>query len=90
MEVLSVRDYRNNLAAYFDRASEGERVLIRRKNTLYALVSVGSEDEMTLSSRQQQHVKEMAESIRRSWEQVKMMEEGKLPRRTIQDMLDEI
>lgn len=31
MEVLSVRDYRNNLSASFDRAAEGERVLIRRK-----------------------------------------------------------
>ena len=41
MEALSVSDYRNNLAASFDRADEGERVLIRRKNSLYALVSVG-------------------------------------------------
>ena len=32
MEALSVSDYRNNLAASFDRADEGERVLIRRKN----------------------------------------------------------
>ena len=34
MEALSVSDYRNNLAASFDRADEGERVLIRRKNSL--------------------------------------------------------
>ncbi|WP_438638953.1 hypothetical protein [Muribaculum intestinale] len=40
MEALNqVSDYRNNLAASFDRADEGERVLIRRKNSLYALVS---------------------------------------------------
>mgnify|MGYP002535006865 FL=1 len=89
MEVLSVSDYRNNLAASFDRADEGERVLIRRKNSLYALVSVGRED-LSLSQRQQRQVDEFAESLRRSWEQVKMMEEGKLPRRTIQDMLDEL
>lgn len=31
---------------------------------------------------------EMAESLRRSWKEVKMMEEGTLPRRTVQDMLD--
>ncbi len=29
MDVLSVRDYRNNLAASFSRADQGERVLIR-------------------------------------------------------------
>lgn len=44
METLSVRDYRNNLAASFDRADQGERVLIRRKNQIYALISVGRED----------------------------------------------
>ena len=62
MEVLSVRDYRNNLSASFDRAAEGECVLIRRKNALYALVSVGSED-LSLSPQQQRQVDEMAESI---------------------------
>lgn len=46
MEALTVRDYRNNLAASFARADRGESVLIRRKNQLYALVSVGREDLM--------------------------------------------
>lgn len=46
MEALSVRDYRNNLAASFARADNGEKVLIRRKNRIYALMSVGSEDLM--------------------------------------------
>ena len=89
MEALSVSDYRNHLAASFDRADEGERVLIRRKNSLYALVSLGRE-ELSLSPSQQRQVDILAESIRHSWEQVKMIEEGKLPRRTIQDMLDEL
>lgn len=89
MKALSVSDYRNNLAASFDRADEGEQVLIRRKNSLYALVSLGRE-ETTLSPRQQRQVDKFADSLRHSWEQVKMIEDGKLPRRTIQDMLDEI
>ena len=89
MKALSVSDYRKNLAASFDRADEGERVLIRRKNSLYVLVNVGRE-ESTLSPSQNRQVDELAESLRHSWEQVKMMEEGKLPRRTIQDMLDEL
>lgn len=46
MEPLSVRDYRNNLAASFAKADNGETVLIRRKNQIYALVSVGREDLM--------------------------------------------
>ena len=78
MEVLSVRDYRNNLSASFDRADEGERVVVRRKNTLYALVRIGSED-VSLSPQQQRQVDEMTESIRRSWKQVKQMEAGEIP-----------
>ena len=38
MEALSVREYRNNLAASFTKADNGEQVLIRRKNEIYALV----------------------------------------------------
>ena len=49
MEALSVREYRNNLAASFTRAGNGEQVLIRRKNEIYALVKVGREDLMAVS-----------------------------------------
>lgn len=89
MEVLSVRDYRNNLAASFDRAAEGDRVLIRRKNSLYALVCVGNED-ISLSPQQQRRVDEMAKSIHRSWEQVKKMEAGEVPAKSAMDFIDEL
>ena len=46
MDVLSVRDFRSNLAACFEKADEGSPVLIRRKNKLYALTSIGKEDVM--------------------------------------------
>ena len=46
MEALSVSSYRNNLAASFDKADRGDRVLIRRRNNIYALVNVGKEDLM--------------------------------------------
>jgi antitoxin (DNA-binding transcriptional repressor) of toxin-antitoxin stability system len=46
MKALSVREYRNNLAASFTKADNGEQVLIRRKNEIYALVKVGREDLM--------------------------------------------
>lgn len=89
MEVLSVRDYRNNLAASFDRADEGERVLIRRKNTIYALVSVGSED-VTISQARQQQIDDMTESMRRSWHQVKQIEAGEKPAKSAMDFIDEL
>jgi antitoxin (DNA-binding transcriptional repressor) of toxin-antitoxin stability system len=89
MEVLSVRDYRNNLSASFDRADEGERVVVRRKNTLYALVRIGSED-VSLSPQQQRQVDEMTESIRRSWKQVKQMEAGEIPVKSAMAFIDEL
>lgn len=89
MEILSVRDYRNNLAESFDRAAEGEQVLIRRKNTIYALVSVGSEH-VTLSSAQQARIDELTGSIKRSWQQVQMMEEGKMPTKSALKFVDEL
>ncbi|MDE6304835.1 MAG: hypothetical protein K2M01_08455 [Paramuribaculum sp.] len=57
MEALSVRDYRNNLASSFDRADKGEQVLIRRKNQIYALVSIGRED-LTISPALQKRINE--------------------------------
>lgn len=89
MEILSVRDYRNNLAAYFDKAEDGERVLIRRKNTLYALVSVGVDDR-PLSPQQQQRVDEVSESLRRSLQQVKQMEAGEMPVKSAISFIDEL
>jgi hypothetical protein len=43
MEALTVTEYRGNLAASFDRAKRGERVLIRRRKKLYALVCLGKD-----------------------------------------------
>lgn len=46
MEALSVSDFRNNLATWFNRVIRGENVIIRRKNELFALVKIGKEDLM--------------------------------------------
>lgn len=46
METLSVTNLRNNLAASLDKADRGDRVLIRRRNNIYALVHIGKEDLM--------------------------------------------
>ena len=63
METLSVRDYRNNLAAYFEKADEGNPVIIRRKNKLYALTSIGKEDLM-LTPELQKRIDEAREAYR--------------------------
>lgn len=61
MEALSIRDYRNNLAASFDRAAAGETVIIRRKNRIYTLVCVGKED-FSISPDLQKRIQEVRES----------------------------
>lgn len=63
MEALSVRDYRNNLAASFDRADQGEQVLIRRRNQIYSLISVGRED-LTITPALQKRIEEAEKECR--------------------------
>lgn len=89
MEALSVREYRNNLAASFDRASEGESVIIRRKNKLYALVSLGK-DQLVLNKEQQDKLDGLASSLRRSWEEVKQIEAGTIESKSAMSFLDEL
>lgn len=89
MNILSVRDYRKNLAASFDRAAEGTQVIIRRRNQLYALISIPSV-ETVLSPEQKCHIDEMTSSIRRSWHQVQMIKAGQLPAKSAMDFIDEL
>ena len=63
MEALSVRDYRNNLAASFDRADKGEPVIIRRRGQLFALTSLGKED-VSISPRLQKRIDEARKAFR--------------------------
>lgn len=57
MQALSVRDYRKNLAASFDRARNGEPVIIRRHGQLFALTSLGDED-VSISPRLKKRIEE--------------------------------
>ena len=63
MEALSVIEYRNNLAASFTKADNGEQVLIRRKNEIYALVKIGREDLM-ISPELQKRIDEAEKACR--------------------------
>ena len=64
MEALSVRDYRNNLAASFDRANKGETVIIRRKGQLFALTGLGNED-VAISPKLKKRIEEARKAYRK-------------------------
>ncbi len=44
MTPLTMRDFRSQMATSFDRVDAGERVFIRRKRQLYAIVPVYESD----------------------------------------------
>ena len=45
---MTVRDFRTNLAANFDRVDAGERILVRRRNKVYTIVPV-EDDDLTIT-----------------------------------------
>ena len=44
MNTMTVRDFRTNLSASFDRVDAGERILVRRRNRVYTIVPVEDDD----------------------------------------------
>ena len=77
MEIVSARDFRANQSAVLAKAKRGESVLLSSRMGMFKILPVTEEDSLTTR-------------ICESLEQVKKIEEGKLPRRTIQDMLNEL
>lgn len=77
MEIVSARDFRANQTKILTKALRGDSVLLSSRVGMFKIIPVSEED--TLTTR-----------ICNGLKQVKMIEEGKLPRRTIQDMLDEL
>ena len=45
---MTVRDFRTNLSANFDRVDAGERILVRRRNRVYTIVPV-EDDDLTIT-----------------------------------------
>lgn len=64
MEIMNVREYRNKLAESFDKAYDGEKVLIRRKNEIYALVRVGREEDLTITPELRARIEEAERECR--------------------------
>lgn len=44
MSTISVRDFRSNMAASFDKSDAGEQVLVRRGKRIYAIVPLLDND----------------------------------------------
>ncbi len=44
MNTITVRDFRTNLSANFDKVDAGERILVRRRNRIYTIVPVEDND----------------------------------------------
>lgn len=77
MEIVSARDFRANQTKILNKALKGESVLLSSRIGMFKITPVTEEDSLTTI-------------ICKGLEQVKMIEEGKLPRRTIHDMLNEL
>lgn len=77
MEIISARDFRANQTAILSKAMKGESILLTSRIGTFKITPVTEEDSLTTR-------------ICKGLRQVKMIQEGKLPKRTIQDMFDEL
>ena len=77
MQIVSAREFRSNQTAVLKKALNGESVLINSRIGTFKIVPVTEEDSLTTR-------------ICNGLDEVKQIQKGKLPRRTIQDLLDEI
>lgn len=77
MQTVSAREFRSNQGKYLTAANEGQPVMLRSKYGDFQLVPI--KDEESLTSR-----------ICKGLKEVKMVEEGELPRKTLQELIDEL
>lgn len=77
MEVVTAREFRSNQGKYLTAARAGHSVMLTSRYGNFKITPITEED--TLTSR-----------ICQGLEQVKRIENGTLPRRTIEDMLNEL
>lgn len=77
MEIITTREFRANQGKFLTAAKIGQSVILKSRYGNFKITPVTEEDALTTR-------------ISKSLSQVKMIKEGKLPRRTIQDLLDEL
>lgn len=77
MEIVSAREFRANQSAVLAKAKRGESVLLTSRLGMFKIMPVTEEDLLTTR---------LSESLG----EVKKIMDGELPRRSVQDMLDEL
>lgn len=77
MEIVSAREFRANQSAVLAKAKCGESVLLTSRLGMFKIMPVTEEDSLTTR---------LSESLG----EVKKIMDGELPRRSVQDMLDEL
>lgn len=77
MQVVSAREFRANQTKILSAARDGQSVMLTSRVGNFKIVPVTNED--TLTTR-----------ICRGLDEVKLMEEGKLPRKTVEEFLNEL
>ncbi len=77
MQVVSAREFRSNQGKYLNAAKEGQSVMLTSRYGNFKILPITEEDSLT---------SRICEGLR----EVKMIEEGKVPCKTIEDLLDEL
>lgn len=77
MEIISTREFRANQTAVLTKVKNGDSIILKSRVGSFKILPVTEEDTLT-------------ERICKGLRQVKQIKDGKLPRRTIQEFLDEI
>ena len=77
MEIISARDFRANQTKILTKALKGESVLISSRVGMFKILPITEDDSLTTR-------------ICKGLDQVKKIQNKEIPRRTIQDMLNEI
>lgn len=75
MQVVSAREFRSNLGKYLNAAMSGQSVMLTSRYGNFKITPISEEDNITTR---------ICEGLK----EVKMIMDGKLPRRTMQDLLD--
>ncbi len=77
MQVVSAREFRSNQGKYLNAAMRGQSVMLTSRYGNFKIMPVTEEDNLI-------------SNISTGLKEAMLMEEGKLPRQTLSDLLDEL
>ena len=77
MEIISARDFRANQTAILTKAKRGDSIILSSRVGMFKIMPVSEEDSLTTR-------------ICNGLKDVKKIMDGELPRRSVEDMLNEL